>query len=61
VVYEPFYFEWFMPRQDQLLIDVLQKVPCKVRLVSFEPLIGPVGKLDLSGISWRDEFGMSIQ
>ena len=33
-------------------IDVLRKVPCKIRFVSFEPLIGPVGKLDLSTISW---------
>jgi len=33
-------------------IDVLRKLPCRIRFVSFEPLIGSVGQLDLSGISW---------
>jgi protein gp37 len=33
-------------------IDLLRKVPCKTRFISFEPLIGPVGKLNLSEISW---------
>jgi len=33
-------------------IDLLRKVPAKVRFISFEPLVGPVGKLDLSRISW---------
>lgn len=33
-------------------IDVLREVPCKTRFVSFEPLIGPVGRLDLQEISW---------
>lgn len=33
-------------------IDLLRKVSCRVKFVSFEPLLGSVGKLDLSGISW---------
>lgn len=33
-------------------IDVLRKVPCKIKFVSFEPLLGPVGKVNLKGISW---------
>lgn len=33
-------------------IDLLRKVPCKVKFVSFEPLLGSVGKVDLSGVSW---------
>ena len=33
-------------------IDVLRKVPCKSQFISFEPLIGPVGELDLSKIAW---------
>lgn len=33
-------------------IDVLRKTPTKVRFVSFEPLLGPIGALDLDGISW---------
>jgi protein gp37 len=30
----------------------LQKTPAGVRFLSIEPLIGPVGKLDLTGIDW---------
>ena len=30
----------------------LQAAPAKVRFLSIEPLIGPVGKIDLTGISW---------
>jgi protein gp37 len=30
----------------------LRKVPAAVRFISFEPLIGPVGLLDLSDIHW---------
>jgi protein gp37 len=30
----------------------LRKVPAAVRFISFEPLIGPVGKLDLRDIHW---------
>jgi len=33
-------------------IKILKEVPGKVRFISFEPLLGPLGKLDLSGISW---------
>jgi protein gp37 len=33
-------------------LDMMRKVDAKVRWVSFEPLIGPVGKVDLTGISW---------
>jgi len=33
-------------------LDVLRRVPAAVRFVSFEPLIGPVGKVDLTGIAW---------
>lgn len=33
-------------------IDHLRKVKAKVRFLSIEPLIGPIGKLDLSGLRW---------
>jgi protein gp37 len=33
-------------------VGQLRDVPAAIRFVSFEPLIGPVGKLDLSGIHW---------
>lgn len=33
-------------------IDTLRKVPATIRFISFEPLIGDVGKIDLSGINW---------
>lgn len=33
-------------------IDELRKVDCNVRFISFEPLIGSVGSIDLSGIHW---------
>jgi len=33
-------------------IDYLKEVDATVRFISFEPLIGPVGKLDLCGIHW---------
>lgn len=33
-------------------IDILRKVPSTIRFVSFEPLIGDIGKLDLSNIHW---------
>jgi protein gp37 len=33
-------------------IETLRKVKCKIKFVSFEPLLGPLGKLNLSGISW---------
>jgi protein gp37 len=33
-------------------VPVLRQVPASARFISAEPLIGPVGDLDLSGISW---------
>lgn len=33
-------------------LDVLRKVQAPVRFVSFEPLLGSMGNLDLSGINW---------
>jgi protein gp37 len=33
-------------------IDTLRKVPTQVRFISFEPLLGPIGEVDLEGISW---------
>lgn len=33
-------------------MESLRTVPAAVRFISFEPLIGPVGQLDLSGIHW---------
>ena len=33
-------------------IDELRKTSAAVRFISFEPLIGPVGQIDLSGIDW---------
>ena len=33
-------------------IDYLRRVPAAIRFISFEPLIGSVGKIDLSGIHW---------
>jgi protein gp37 len=33
-------------------IDDLRRCRAAVRFISFEPLIGPVGKIDLSGIHW---------
>lgn len=33
-------------------IDDLRATPASVRFVSFEPLIGPVGRVNLSGVHW---------
>lgn len=33
-------------------IDHLRSIPAAIRFISFEPLIGPVGAVDLSGIHW---------
>jgi protein gp37 len=33
-------------------IDTLRKVPATIRFLSVEPLIGPVGPMDLTGIHW---------
>lgn len=42
-----------MEREDyRFRIDILRKVPAKVRFMSVEPLIGSAGVMDLSGIHW---------
>ncbi|MBP6825820.1 MAG: phage Gp37/Gp68 family protein [Saprospiraceae bacterium] len=33
-------------------INILQKIPAKIRFLSVEPLISDIGKLDLNGIHW---------
>lgn len=33
-------------------IDELREIPASVRFLSIEPLIGPVGEMDLTGIHW---------
>ncbi|WP_422059574.1 DUF5131 family protein [Sphingopyxis sp.] len=33
-------------------VEILRQVPAAVRFISFEPLIGSVGSIDLSGIHW---------
>jgi len=33
-------------------IDYLRAAPAAIRFISFEPLIGPVGAVDLQGIHW---------
>lgn len=33
-------------------IDILRGIPAAVRFISFEPLIGPVGRLNLAEIHW---------
>lgn len=33
-------------------IEHLRTVPASVRFISFEPLIGPIGEIDLSGVQW---------
>jgi protein gp37 len=40
-------------------IAILQNIDVKTRFISFEPLIGPIGKVDLSGISWAIAGGES--
>lgn len=40
-------------------IDTLRKVPATIRFLSLEPLLGPLGELDLSGISWAITGGES--
>lgn len=42
-------------------IDSLRAVPAAIRFVSFEPLIGPVGPVDLAGIDWAIVGGESGQ
>lgn len=33
-------------------LDDLRRVRCQTRFVSFEPLLGPVGAIDMTGIHW---------
>ncbi len=33
-------------------IDLLRKVDVRIRFVSFEPLLGPIGDVNLEGIAW---------
>ncbi len=33
-------------------LEALRSTPAVVRFVSFEPLLGPVGAVDLSGVHW---------
>jgi len=33
-------------------IDLLRQVDASIRFISFEPLVGPIGKVNLKGISW---------
>jgi protein gp37 len=33
-------------------VEVLRTVNARIRFLSIEPLLGPLGKLDLSGIHW---------
>ena len=33
-------------------IEVLRSVPAAIRFVSFEPLLGPIGRISLRGIHW---------
>lgn len=33
-------------------LDLLRQIDAKVRFISFEPLLGDVGKIDLTGIDW---------
>ncbi|TBR30791.1 MAG: DUF5131 family protein [Reyranella sp.] len=33
-------------------LDYLRRAPAAIRFISFEPLIGPVGRINLTGIHW---------
>ena len=33
-------------------IEVLKQVPARIKFISFEPLLGPIGDVELSEISW---------
>jgi protein gp37 len=33
-------------------IDRLRQMPAAIRFISFEPLIGPIGEVDLTGVDW---------
>jgi protein gp37 len=36
-------------------IEVLRRTPARVRFVSFEPLLAPVGRVKLEGIHWAPD------
>ncbi len=40
-------------------IEILKQVDCNIKFISFEPLVGAVGEVDLSGISWAIAGGES--
>ncbi len=40
-------------------IELLRQIDVKIRFISFEPLIGPIGKVNLNGISWAIAGGES--
>jgi protein gp37 len=40
-------------------IDILRKIPAKVRFISAEPLLGPLTGIDLTGIHWLISGGES--
>ena len=40
-------------------IDLLRRVPARIRFVPFEPLLGPITNPDLSGIHWAIVGGKS--
>jgi protein gp37 len=40
-------------------IETLRQVDVPIRFVSFEPLLGPIGRVDLNGISWAIAGGES--
>ncbi len=40
-------------------IDILRKAPAQTRFISFEPLLGPIGEVNLRGISWAIAGGES--
>ena len=33
-------------------IEILKQIRARVKFISFEPLLGPIGEVDLNGISW---------
>ncbi len=43
----------------KLRIEILKQVPASVKFISFEPLLGPIGEVDLGGISWAIAGGES--
>ena len=39
-------------RKNAIRINHLQSAPVTIKFISFEPLIGPVGQIDLEGVDW---------